>query len=415
MRIKGSQIQLVCVLYLVAWMIAPPLAYDTIYRLLAIIAAGIWVLVQVLMKRAVVVSETKKHVKLYLVCVCIYALVLLVFRCVFEHMSIGSSFYYNITTYILLFIGYVGGVYHREGRYKDIKIIFYFVLVIAVVFSVTSIFRDEAFYELTRNAGGDTSEEYEILAREAAKQGVGAFGFFCFSSVFAPMILWNSYEQSTRKKVIFRIAFLVVELGVLSAGYTLALLISLVGCVCCLVLKMRSLTGKTVIVISAILLVVFWDDLSYVLYAFLQKISSGTMYETKVEDIFSFLIDGESSGTFEARQERYMLSLQAIFKYPLFGSYLWAGVREIGSHSSILDTFAAYGWIVGSVWLYIITVYPCKLLRSYDKGYKLTFFLLLFLTAVFNTYTMMMGVFYFLVPIGSLFFNDKNRGDEVSL
>lgn len=398
MKISYRQIQLMCVLYLVTWMLAPPLSYDTIYRLMAIGVAGIWMFIQISLRKKDVNLKVHRQLKIYLICVFIYAIVLFAFRCIFNHMTPWNAFYSDVTTYILLFIGYIGGVYCRDMRYAELKRIFYWALVIAVLFSITSIFRPEEYYELTRNAGGIIEEEKAVLAREAAMHGVGAFGFFCFTSVFAPLVLWFSYAQTGKRKVLIRIAFVIIEVGVFSAGYTLALLISLVGISICLVVKTRSMMGKIVVVFSTFLLLIFWNSLAPSLYSFLQNVLTGTLYENKVADIFSFLIEGESTGAFKNRQERYIYSLQSIFKYPILGSYVFAGIRAVGAHSSILDTFAAYGWLVGSAWIYIIIIFPHKLSCSAQKGYKLLGSILLFLTALFNQYVMMMGVFYFLFP-----------------
>ncbi len=409
MKISYKQIQLVCVLYIVTWMLAPPLAYDAIYRFVAIFAAVIWMVIQMSLRKKDVNIEVQRQLKIYTICALVYAVILLLGRCIFDQMTLWNAFYNDVTTYIVLFIGYVGGVYCREMRYKELERIFYWALTIAVVFSVTSIFRADAYYEFTRNAGGILSEENEALAREAALHGVGTFGFFCFTSVFAPLVLWFSCAQTRMKKVILRLAFVIIEIGVFSAGYTLALIISIVGISICLVVKMRSTLGKILSVLLILMLIIFWNNLAPIIYSFLRNVLSGTFYANKVEDIFSFLIEGESTGTFVARQERYLWSFKSMFWYPVFGSLFISGIRSAGNHSSILDTFAVYGWIIGTVWTYIIAVYPYRISCTKEKSYKLLTVGLIFLTALFNHYTMMMGVFYFLIPAVAYTCSEKQK------
>ncbi len=409
MKVGYRTIQLICVLYLVTWMIAPPLAYDVIFRLIAIIAASLWLFIQIQTRVEKNNQTAKNHVSLYLLGAVFYVVAMLIFHCFFEQMTLINAVYTDITTYILLFVGYIGGIYCRDSRYDDLKKIFYWTLLIAVVFSVTSTFRSDAYYELTRNAGGVLTEENEALAREAAIRGVGAFGFFCFTSVFAPLILWFSYSTEGKKKIMMRIAFFIVEAGVVSAGYTLALLISIVGIALCLVLKTRSIISKVVVVILLLMMLIFWEDFISLIYYFLQNISSGTMYENKVSDIFGFLLEGESAGSFKDRQARYLKSIEAIIRYPVLGSYIMDNRRAIGAHSAILDTFAAYGWVPGGVWTYLISIFPCKISNKGETSYKVTFFILLFLTALFNRYTMMMGVFYFVLPAVSYEMCKKNK------
>lgn len=397
--VSFRQIQMVCVMYLAAWMIAPPLAYATIYRLIAVVAAGVWMLLQNYTKKTYRNKKMGNNMQRYVLCAVIYIAAVLFCQCVFKKEPIMSALYGNITTYVLLLVGYIGGVYCRDERYEELQKILSFIILLVVVFSITSIFRSDEFYYMTRNAGGTEDEAYNLLAQKAAMQGVGGFGFFAFSAAFSPMVLWYSYFRSKRKKIWLRIAFIIIEIGVLSAGYTLALLISILGIAICLFYNMRSRYGKLLVVLTCFVLLLFWDSVSKVLYVGLQNMSAGTMYANKVEDIFSFLLEGNSTGTFEARQERYLYSLQSIFRYPVLGSYILAGVNAIGSHSSILDPFAAYGWFVGMAWLYIVIVFPYKMANSSrGNGIKQIVFTTLFFTALFNRTTMIMGMFFLIVP-----------------
>ena len=400
MKVSFRQIQLLSVLYLIAWMLAPPLAYDTIFRVFAIFASLIWIFLQINIKAHTIKKRDKKidrYLQYYLFCVVIYSITLFLFRCIYDNMSFFQAFYNDITTYILLFNGYIAGTYCRDRRYEDLKCFFYFSLIIGVIFSITAIFRSSEFYELTRNAGGNITEENLAIAVNAAKHGVGSFGFFCFTSVFSPMVLLYALEKK-ENKLLFIVSFIVMEIGVFSAGYTLALLISVVGIFLVVFFRMKNLYSRLIVIFIAILLFLFWNDILNILYLILKRLSIGTMYENKVNDIFGFLLEGDSVGSFAARQERYVYSLTSIFKYPIFGSYIINDTRAVGYHSSILDTFAAYGWLIGFAYLYIIVIYPCKMANKKRKKLNIIIFVLLFLTALFNTYTMNMGIFYYLVP-----------------
>lgn len=398
MKISIKQIQLVTVLYLVAWMIAPPLAYGTIFRVLAIFAALLWSVLQIINNCNKVNNKVDRYLHSYVICVSIYCFFLFTFRCVFDRMDFFQAFYNDITTYILLFNGYIGGIYYKEKRYKDLKYIFYFSLLLGTIFSITSVFRSSQYYVLTRNAGGDMTNAMVILAQSAAKHGVGTFGFFSFTSVFSPIVFLCSFKTKNIKKIILLIAFIFMELGVISAGYTIALLISFVGIGLVLFFRTNNLINKLIIMLITILFIIFWSEISSFIFLLLKQITADTMYENKVNDIFGFLVNGESIGSFAARQERYIYSLQSIFNYPVFGSYIIQGTRAVGYHSSILDTFAAYGWIIGSIFVFIIIIYPIKIAKIQRKEYNLIIFILLFLTSLFNTYTMMMGIFYYLIP-----------------
>lgn len=401
--VSYRQLQLVCVCYIIAWMIAPPLAYDTIFRIIAIIAAGVWILLQQRVRyKDEYDPEVQRHIQWYKLLSIIYIIFLYFFRIIFDELSFFAAFYQDITTYILIFTGYLAAIYVRGKRYEDLKKIFILILIIAVVFSLTTMLRGSEYETLTRNAGGEADAAYLALAREAAMHGVGAFGFFCFTSVFSPILLWYIFSSGAKHKVWLTLCFIIIEAGVFSAGYTLALLISIIGIGVVVALRVKNPVIKILSVLLLLLFVLFWQDFSTFLYHTLQNLTNGTMYANKVNDIFSFLLEGESTGTFAARQERYLISWESIWKYPVFGSYIMASTRAVGYHSSVLDTFAAYGWIVGMAWIYITNIFPIKIAKSLHKGYKIVAFLLLFFTALFNTYTMMMGVFYFAIPCVSI-------------
>lgn len=398
MIISYEQIQFGCIAYIVTWMIAPPLAYGSIYRIFAVAAAGIWILLQNSTIKDEINYNAYRSLSYYKICVCIYFTIHVLCDIIFDKETLWGAVYGNIAMVILLFAGYIAGIYCVQNRYEDLKRILFLVIALTVVFSITALVRSEDLYYATRDAGGN-SAEMRNTAVIAAHHGVGGFGFFACTAVLAPLCLWLSKFYASYKKIGLIAAFVIIEAGVFSAGYTLALLISFMGICVCLIHQTKSVVAKMLVVTVAFLIVLNWSNFVTWLYDFLQTLASGSMYANKVEDIFSFLIGGESTGTFSSRKERYMLSLNSIFKYPLMGSYILNGTNSIGYHSSILDSFAAYGWIVGGMWFYIISIFPCKLINGYDrKKLRVFLFVLLTSTAMFNSSTLMMGGFYLIAP-----------------
>ena len=406
--ISYRKIQLVCVFYIIVWMLAPPLAYGTIFRVMAIIAAAIWILLQLIVRNNDVCDITVSYyIKWYKILSIVYILFLFCFRIIFDKLTIFSAFYQDIPIYILIFVGYLASSYIKNKRYNDLKKIFILTLIIAVVFSLTTMLKSDVYDGLTRNAGGEGDAAYLALAKEAAMHGVGAFGFFCFTSVFAPILLWYILSPVVKHKMILYLSFLIIELGVISAGYTLALLISFIGICTIIIMKSKNLGIKFFVIFMFFFLILFWKESLSFLYGVIKNIASGSMYANKVDDIFSFLLEGESAGSFAARQERYLISWNSILSNPIIGSYILEGTRAVGYHSSVLDTFAAYGWGVGFSWVYLTNIFPVKISMSVYKGYRIITFFLLFFTSLFNTYTMTMGVFYFVIPCVSIICNEN--------
>ncbi len=394
--IRYSSIMRICVLYMITWLISPPLAYGTIYRMIALAAAGVWVLLHL------VISDKEKKtgskiLQSYLIAIIAYVALTIFLDFVFGKKALSNIITSNISTYILLFMGYIAGYYATEKETEELNKFLFWILFLAVFFSLTTIFRSEEFQKITRSAGG-FGENTELKMRAAA-QGVGDFGFFSATSVLAPVALYLAIKNE-KKRGWFAASFVILELGVISGGFTLALTISLIGILICLLVAVKNILLKVLFALLCIFVLLFYEDVLMFLYEGLAKITDGTMYENKVYDIFSFLIEGESTGSFDDRAERYVLSLNSLWRYPIFGSYIWDGTESTGRHSAIIDRFAAYGWLVGFLWLYIIVAYPNKLagLQSTNKWPKLMVLLCVVLTAVFNQYAMHMGIFCFVLP-----------------
>lgn len=406
------KIQLLCLSVVLAWMISPPLAYAVIYRVICVFAVFLWIFFQIIDTNKVdefVNEKLRKTLRMYVVCAVVYAMVLYFFSLTFQHLGLFISFYENITIYIFLFFGYVVGLYCVENRYEELKFLFFFATILVVIFSLTSIFRSSEYYLATRNAGGNDNKVYNEMSREAAMHGVAGFGFFAFSAVFAPSLLWLSFAYHKVKRAALFISFIIVEIGVFSAGYTIALMVSAIGIGVCIYFKIQSSVVKFFLIMLLVFAFVFWNDIGEILYHFLQSIMQGTMYENKVEDIFGFLIGGNSVGTFEARQERYLMSLSSILQYPIFGSYFLIGENKIGYHSSILDPYVSYGWLFGFFWTYIISIYPIKLISENKiRGFKFMMFITIFITALLNRTAFVMSIVFLIVPVISYIDNNTN-------
>ena len=411
MKLKYSSIQQCCVYYILAWLLAPPLAYGTVFRVFAILFATLWMLVEAFHTRPSDNRSVAKLRQIYHICIMVFSVSLMGSRMLFHDMSLISAFLTDITTYIMFLVGYIASKYVAENRWEELYHIFQFTILLGVVFSLTTIFRNPVYYAITRSAGGEADAAYNALARQAANHGVGGFGFVCFTSVFAPILLYN-YLVNKKNKLML-IAFAIMQMEVLSAGYTLALLISITGIGITLFAHTKTLVIRLLIIMNIVCIAFFYDSTVKLLYDGLRNLAGDTMYANKVEDVFAFLIGGSSEGTFYSRQERYLTSLRSMFlDYPVLGSYILAGKRAIGYHSSILDTFAAYGWGIGIVWMYIIVGYPTKVIKVIcnDKWMPVVVFVTFILTAMFNTYTMHMGAFYFIVPVMAYGIREQSNG-----
>ena len=360
-------------------------------------------------------NDLEKFANYYLIAAILYIGGDALIQLFFSKATLISIIYNNLQIYILLIIGFIGTQCIAEKRWDDIKIAFISIVIFCVVFSVTAIFRAPQYQTVTREAGGESKHNEEFLIA-AARSGVGGFGFFCFTAILVPILVYflRIFKGSKNLKTWVIISTIVCEIGVISAGYTLALLISVVGIFSTLFITTKNQTARLVIILVLALILIFGQQLLEIIYSLLLKISAGSMYENKVKDIFAFLIEGESEGTFDSRAERYLTSLESIFKYPLCGSLIWNNTNAIGSHSSILDSFAAYGWIVGGSWVYLIAVYHDQVMKHFKMklGVRITLISLVVLTGLFNRLVMMIGALYFLLPFIAYYAREEEKDES---
>ncbi len=411
-----QKIQLGCIVYLLAWLLCPPLIYGTLFRALALFCCVAWIFFEYLFTKNIggrARNDLEKFANYYLIAAIVYIGGDALIQLFFAKETFVSILYNNLQIYILLIIGFIGTQYVARNRWNDIKVAFIAAVIFCVVFSITAVFRGTEYQMVTREAGGESKFDEGFL-RAAARRGIGGFGFFCFTAILAPVLIYFSriFKGSKSLKVWIIIAAVVCELGVISAGYTIALLISIVGIFSVLFITTKNGTAKLVIILGLILVLIFGYQFLKLIQSLLLNFSAGTMYENKVEDIFTFLLEGESKGSFDSRAERYLRSFESIFKYPIFGSLILEGTKAIGSHSSILDSFAAYGWLIGGSWVYLIVIYHNQVMKYFKVklGVRITLISLVLLTSLFNRLVMMIGALYLLLPFIAYYAREEKKG-----
>ena len=177
-------------------------------------------------------------------------------------------------------------------------------------------------------------------------------------------------------------------------------MICFVGVFAVLFITVKNNVNRFIFLLVALFILLLGSQLLNQLYDLLLKIFDNTMYEVKIRDIFKFLLEGESDGTFQARQERYVFSFLAMFKYPILGSYVLNQTASIGHHSSIMDNIALYGWLIGFCWLYLIGGYHLQATKemNLDVGIRWVFVVLVALSGLFNQLVMTFGAFFFIIP-----------------
>ena len=179
----ARKIQTISIIYLLAWLLCPPLSYGLLFRLLALASCGIWFLCQYLFAKRIRLTAQntlEKYGQYYFIAAAAYILGEFFLQVLFLEADVVSIVYNNLQVYILLIIGFIGTQYVAEERWDEIKTTMIAIVLFCVVFSVTSIFRGAEYELVTREAGGESKFD-EAFLMAAARRGIGGFGFFCFT------------------------------------------------------------------------------------------------------------------------------------------------------------------------------------------------------------------------------------------
>lgn len=151
------------------------------------------------------------------------------------------------------------------------------------------------------------------------------------------------YEEKKWVKIISLVLLLLIVRLLFVMTITTALLLAVIGSV--VIIASYLSKGKFIrTVLFALLLFVafFLTGISAFFLDFSE--SSNTQIFSKLEDFFSFVQTGTSSGQLEGREGLYSTSINSFLSNPIFGGAKDDGSRtSIGQHSFFMDYLAYYG------------------------------------------------------------------------
>lgn len=383
--------------YLIVWILSPPLAYGTVWRVFAAAAMGMWLLLELLSSRSVLLRPSRAVLA---------AIVYIGFTAFVESLVPSpGGFDRHLQIWIMLLFLMVGESFSR-GREGDARFVFWCVLLVMPIWMFTTLQGIESIaHDVAR-----TISRSSIEARRLAAQGIGGFGFVYTVVLCLPFLAQAALGASSTKrrgwaaiagKLLVWVNFLLGSLLVLRAGYSIALLLGASAIVFVLLIRSRraypfaiSLCLSGLIVLGASL--GLEPALDY-----LQGISAGTEYAAKVHDMQASLNIGSATGTVEGRTERYERSFMLFLDNPLVGALDFEGV---GGHSAFLDRFAQYGVFVGLLFFYLLIHWPVTVLRNaaVPIGLALSFFVVALVFPMVNTVFMAWGLVLYAFSRGAM-------------
>lgn len=403
MKFRIFDVQNLAVAYVCLWATSPMLAYGLGFRLLAVLAVGGWALLEMFRPGGIFTRPTLPVV---------LTLFFVGYTAIME-LALGSegSIVQHLQIWIMLFF-----LIFYESRRHDVRSmapIFWFMLATFPIWFYTTYTGFDAFGShaaryLTRSSD---------MARELTSDGVGGYSLVYGIVVLLPVLvlmLLNTrrfvpLDEPRFLRPLSRIPFIIqalilanLVLGiavVVRAGFSIAIVLAVFSIAISLVFKRRS---PLMLMMTPLMLMIAWLAYQMALIPVLEAIrplAEGTAYHRKILDVIESLQDEQSQGTLDDRVSRYLRSIDLFIHNPIFGVI---SDRDVGKHSEYLDTFARYGVLVGSVFVYLLTYLPVRMMRGMRDNFGLAFsvFGIMVLLPLLNNVFASLGVILFImVPV----------------
>ena len=346
--------------YLIVWVLSPPLAYGTGWRVLAVLAMLLWLALDTLAPRSVLRKPNWP-----VLCTLVF-----VFYTAFIEWLVpdAASINRQFSIWIMLFFLLVGES-HRRGRSDDAQFCFWTILLLLPVWCITSLRGINTYGKDAARAVTDFSEASVKMTTE----GLGGYGFVYTVVLCIPFLAHLALRsrsaadrsQARWKRRFQRMLiwgnFVLAVLLILRAGYSIALILSAFAILSVLLIHSRRPLPLAMSVCFVGLLVLVAAVTAKPVLGILEGAATGTEYSAKVRDIRASLEDEQSTGTVEGRTERYVRSIKLFVENPVIGTLTF---DDVGKHSAVLDRLAQYGFGFGLLFLALLIYVPMRVARS---------------------------------------------------
>lgn len=334
--------QKIAVMYLIIWTVSPPLQVDTIYRLIALACAVLWVAIWFIRESPISLGKEQIAAIFFLI-----AVLLVVY---FEQYELSGLI--KQIALIMLVICFIM-TYFYDDKWDELAGIVPVVLILLVIWNYKTFTLLVEDHTIARLLVRDDEATYDYL-----RQGIGGYSLIYPQTCISPLIAAWTFKAFKNNKLFFAIGvawiytyFRLIEL----AGYSIALFASVIGLVLLAFYRGKNITGAFIITILG-----FVGIMVAILYIpsfreWILETFDGTAVARKVNDLVSTADTGVTGDSIQARITAYSNSLIDIIKYPIIGS-LWRDSG--GGHSALLDITSKYGIIGGYIFAMMIYHVP---------------------------------------------------------
>lgn len=326
-------IQKIAVLYLIIWTISPPFQVDTIYRIIALVCAVIWVAIWFIRENPITLGKEQIGAIFFLIAVMVVVY--------FEQYDLSRLI--KQIALIMLVICFMM-TYFYDDKWDELSGIVPVVLILLIIWNFKTVNILVEDHTVARLLIRDDETTYNFL-----KQGIGGYSLIYPQVCISPLIFAWTFKAFKNNKLFFAIgvvwAYTFLRFLEL-AGYSIALFASVVG-----LLVLLFYRGKNVVPAFIITVLLFVLVMVAILYIepfrnWILETFDGTAVARKVNDLVatSTSDSGVTGDSIQLRINAYSDSLYDMIKYPIIGS-LWRDSG--GAHSAVLDTISKYGWVGG--------------------------------------------------------------------
>ncbi len=379
--------------YIVAWCIAPPLAYGGIFRLLALGAVCLICFIFLLKKKG---RLSKAQI----------ACVILVLYIVLLTFITGDSLSFIIGTLIMLAFLFMSESLFNDGKYfKEQKWFITAVFLMCIVFNITTLIGLAEEPNIMRVLAKNVED-----GASYARRGIGGYGYMYTIIVLIPFAIKYLFDEDNKpiSRIIAGMFLVTGYILAFNSQYFLVILIAIFIPIMLIVFRIKKQKTKIIMVFSFIVIfLLLFFNADIILELIMKPMSSTSAIYKKLDALYDMIHGISIEDTeFSGRFDRYVQSINMVLESPFWGKFSFI---YCGRHSSLLDFLAQYGLIIGGVLCYVIYILPFNKMEGlgdYKKIARLIFtVIVLFNVVPYATVCVLMIV----VPIYNQILNKRGE------
>ena len=398
----------VCATYLICWTFFPFMQVGALYRILAILCAGLWVFLA-FSNRSDFLGDN-----LFFILAASLAVGLMVLWRILLGLGIVTAILQTFQFIIIILIGLISIYYYKYDK-SYAKTLFTIILASMLLFCITTTKGVLENPYAARIANSEWLEE-----RFEGNEMIGLYGYVYMCVFILPMLLYLLKKKITFGKytdILLRLTVIAIIVMVFCAGYMIAIFCTLGSCLILWAFSIKDPVGKFALFILFLFFLLGYKTIVDGLFTFLmERVEDNPVYYTKLRDFRMLFLSGEISGeTVDGRFSNYAKSWNNIVKYPLFGCYFF-GKPGGGGHSAILDLTGRFGIGTAVLYLYLMLVLPHTMAGKARKWNMLDYILLVIslIFGILDPFFQELSIaIYFMFPFVLSAIQEKEFGAQV--